>query len=99
MTKILLEKEFNKDLVDKEKIINTRLRCFNGKVITDFHDNKKKEKTPNWDSFSLCFPEIVLDSVFRMKNNGANYKYFRQIYFEQCKSEEMKTKDLFRGVS
>ena len=87
-----MEKEFNKNPVDKGKFINTRIKCFNGKVITDFHDNKQKEKAPKMGSCRLCMPQIVLDSVLSMKNNDATYKYFQQIYLEQSKFEEMETR-------
>ena len=85
-----MQKEFNKNFVDKGKFINTRIKCFNGKVIKDF---KQREKAPKMGSFRICLPEIVLDCVFRMKNNDANYKYFQQIYMEQCKFEEMETRE------
>ena len=71
-----MQKEFNKNFVDKGKFINTRIKCFNGKVIKDF---KQREKAPKMGSFRICLPEIVLDCVLRMKNNDAHYKYSEKI--------------------
>ena len=88
-----MQKEFNENLVDKGKFINTRIKCFNGKVIKDFLDNKQRKKAPKMGSCRICLPEIVLECVLRMKNNDANYKYFQQIYMEQCKFEEMETRE------
>ena len=93
LIKILLQKEFNKNLVDKGKFINTRIKCFKGKVIKEFLDKKQRQKAPKMGSCRICLPEMVLECVLRMKNNDANYKYFQQIYMEQCKFEEMETRE------
>ena len=87
------EKEFDENAADKGKFIKARRKSFNGTVISAFHYNKQKEKAPKMGSCRLCLPKIVLDFVLRMKNNDANYKYFQQIYLEQCKFEEMKTRE------
>ena len=44
--------KINENPVDKGKFINTMIKCFNGKVITDFHANKQKEKASKMGSYT-----------------------------------------------
>ena len=59
---------------------------------------KKKKKIC---SHYFCLPEIILDSVFKMKNDDnddddddddddKDDKYYPHIYLEQCRYEEIK---------
>ena len=83
-------------LIKVEKVLNTKIKSFGGKVTTDFCDNKGKEKTPKINSHYFLLPEIVLDSVYMMKNDDNGDKYF---YLEKCKYEERKTKKRRPGAS
>ena len=62
-------------------------------MIADFHDRKKKKKSTQNGLHFLRLPEIVLHSVYRMKSNDADNN-FPKIHLEQCKYEEMKSKEI-----
>lgn len=88
----IMGKEFYKDSVNGNKFLNTKIKSFGGKITSDFPDNKEKEKTLKIGSHYLCLHNIVLNSVFSMKNDD-DYKWQSQISSEQRKCEEMKNKE------
>ena len=51
----LLKPEYN------EKYLKGKIRCYNGKINTNFHNNK----TPTEGSQFICLSVILIDSVFR----------------------------------
>ena len=82
----IMKEAFDKDPVyEKKKILNTKIKSFNDKITTDFYDNKGKQKIPKIGSSDFCVSEIVLVSVYRMKNNDDDDKYYPQIHLEQCR--------------
>ena len=48
----------------------TNIKSFDGKITIYFKNNSGKEKTlNNIDSHCICLLKIVLDSVYKMKND------------------------------
>ena len=66
---------------DGDKYIKTKIKTYEGSMITNFHDKKTpKEKAP-----CKCLSIIKLDSVIK-----ANKKYYPQTFLEQCKYVQEK---------
>lgn len=40
------KKKFNRNPVDKEWFVNTRIKCCNSRIRTIFYDNREQEKAP-----------------------------------------------------
>ena len=58
-----------------EKYLKTKIKLYNGKINTNFHNNK----IPNEGSQYICLSVILLDSVFRTGKN-----YYPQVFLEEC---------------
>ena len=71
-----LKKEFNSEPVYKEKYLKAKIKSYNGKINTNFHNNK----IPKEGSQVICLSVILIDSVFRTGKN-----YYPQIFWEECK--------------
>ena len=49
----------------KEKYLKAKIQSYNGKINTNFHNNKKP-----WEgSHCMCLSIILIDSFFRRGNN------------------------------
>ena len=66
-----IKKEFHRELVYNEKYIRTRIKFSEGKLNTNFHDNKM----PKEESQCISLSVIFVDSVFRLGKN-----YHRQVF-------------------
>ena len=53
-----------------------KIKAFNGKMNTNFHNNK----IPKEGSQFVCLPEILIDCVFRAGKN-----YYARVFLEECK--------------
>ena len=71
-----LKKAFDNESVYNEKYIRTKIKSYEGKIGTNFHDNKM----PNKDSQCICLSVILTDSVFRTGKN-----YYPQVFLEEYK--------------
>ena len=71
-----IDKEFDSELVYNEKYLKPNIEYYNGKINTNFHNNK----IPKEDSQCICLSVILIDSVFRTGNN-----YYPQVFLEECK--------------
>ena len=71
-----LKKEFNKEPVYNEKYLKTKIKSYNGKINTDFYNNKIPKECPQF----ICLSVILIDSVFRTGKN-----YYPQVFLEECK--------------
>ena len=60
------KKEFNSEPVYKEKYLKGKVKSFNRKIYTNFHNNK----IPREGSQFICLSVILIDSVFI---TGKNY--------------------------
>ena len=56
-----LKKEFDSEPVYNEKYLKAKIKSYNGKVNTNFHNNK----IPNEGSQFICLSVILINSVFK----------------------------------
>ena len=71
-----IKKEFDSELVHNEKYLKAKIKSYNGKINTNFHNNK----IPKEDSQFICSSVILIDSAFRTGKNYCPY-----VFLEECK--------------
>ena len=71
-----LKKEFASEPVYNKKYLKAKIKSYNGKINTNFHDIK----IPKEGSQFICLSVILINPVFR---TGENYN--PQVLFEECK--------------
>ena len=71
-----IKKEFDSKPVYYEKYIKIKIKPYNGKINTNFHNNK----IPREGSQFICFSVILINSVLRTSRN-----YYPQVFLEECK--------------
>ena len=59
--KNIIKKEFDSESVYNEKYLKAKIKSYNGKINTNFHNNKISKKGLQF----LCLSVILIDSVFR----------------------------------
>ena len=69
-----IKKEFDSEPVYNEKYLKAKIKPYNGKTNTNFHN----EKIPKEGSQLICLSVILIDSVFRMRKN-----YYPQVFLEE----------------
>ena len=74
--KNIIDKEFDKDPVYNKKYLKPKIKSYNRKINTDFHNNK----IPREGSQCIFLSVILIDSVFRTSNN-----YYPQMFLAECK--------------
>ena len=70
------KKVFNSEPVNNEKYLKAKIKSYNGKITTNFHNNK----IPREGSQFICLSVILIDSVFRTGKN-----YYPQVFLEEYK--------------
>ena len=60
----------------KEKYLKAKIKSYDGKTKTNFHDIK----IPKERSQCICLSVILIDSDFRTGNN-----YYPQVFLKECK--------------
>ena len=65
-----------------EKYLKDKINFYNGKISTNFHNNKM----PRQGSQCICLSVILIDSVFRTGKN-----YYRRVFLE-CKNDVKEKK-------
>ena len=78
-----LKKEFVNEPVYNEKYLKAKIKFYNGKINTNFHDNRM----PRDGSQFICLSVILINSVFRADKN-----YYPQVFLEECKYVVKKKK-------
>ena len=71
-----IKKEFNSEPVYNEKYLKTKKKSFDGKIHTNFHNNKILKES----SHCIYLSVILIDSIFRTSNN-----YYPQVFLERYK--------------
>ena len=56
-----LEKEFDSEPIYNEKYLKAKIKSYNGKINTSFHDNRIQREGSQF----ICLSVILIDSVFR----------------------------------
>ena len=76
----IIKKEFH----SKPEYLKTKIKSYNRKFNTNFHNNK----IPKEDSQCICLSVILIDSVYRKDKN-----YYPQVFLEEWKyiAKEKKT--------
>ena len=69
-------KEFDSDPVYNKKYLKAKIKSYNGKINTNFHNNK----IPKEGSQCICLSVILINSVFRTSKN-----YYPEMFLEECK--------------
>ena len=72
----IVSKKCDREPVYNEKYLKVKIKSFNVKINTNFHNNK----IPKEGSQFICLSVILIDSVFRTGNN-----YYGQLFVEKCK--------------
>ena len=82
------KKKINSEPVCNEKYLKPEIKSYNGKMNTNFHNNK----IPKEGSKFICLAVILIDSVFRKGKN-----YYSHVIIEECKYivEEQKMPEYF----
>ena len=82
------KKKINSEPVCNEKYLKPEIKSYNGKMNTNFHNNK----IPKEGSKFICLAVILIDSVFRKGKNC-----YSQVILEECKYivEEQKMPEYF----
>ena len=90
--KYILKKEFDSEPVYNEKYLKAKIKSYDGKINTNFQNNKiLKEGTQ-----CICLSVILNDSVFKAGSN-----YYIQVFLEDCKyvvKEKMMYKHIIDDV-
>ena len=60
-----LKKEFDNEPEYSENYLKAKIKSFNGKINTNFHDNKILKEGSQF----ICLSAILIDSVFRTGKN------------------------------
>ena len=69
-------KEFDSDPVYNKKYLKAKIKSYNGKINTNFHN----DKIPKEGSQCICLSVILINSVFRTSKN-----YYPEMFLEECK--------------
>ena len=71
-----IKEELDSEPVYNEQYLTVKIKSYNGKLNTNFHNNK----IPKEGSKFICLSVILVDSVFRTGKN-----YYPQVFLEECK--------------
>ena len=71
-----IKKEFDSEPLYNEKYLKAKIKSCNGKINTNFHNNK----LPKEGSRFICLSVILIDPAFKTGNN-----YYPQVFLEECK--------------
>ena len=71
-----IKKEFDSEFIYNRKYLKAKIKSYNGKINTNFHNNE----IPKEDSQRICLSVILINSVFR-----TGYNYYPQVFLEECK--------------
>ena len=73
--KNIIETEFDSEPVYNGKYLKAKIKSYNRKINTNFHNNKILKEISRF----ICLSVILIDSVFRTGKN-----YFPEVFLEEC---------------
>ena len=82
--KTVSKENFVVEPVYNDKYLKAEIKSYNGKINTNFHDNKITKEGSNL----ICLSVILIESVFRTGKN-----YYPQVLLEECKYNAKEKKD------
>ena len=68
--------EYDSDSVYNEKYVKAKLKSYNGKINSNFHNNKITTESSPY----ICLSVVLIDFVFRTGSN-----YHPHLFAEECK--------------
>ena len=68
----IIKKRFDSEHVYNEKYLKAKIKCYNGKIKTNFHNNTIRKEGSKFIGLS----EILIGSVFKTGKN-----YYLQVFF------------------
>ena len=71
-----IKKYLDNEPVYHEKYINAKIKSYNEKINTNFHNNR----IPKEGSEFICLSVVLINSILR-----AGKKYYPQVFLEDCK--------------
>ena len=71
-----LKKEFDSEPFYNEEHLKAKVKSYNEKINTNFHDNKIQKEGSQF----ICLSVILIDSVFRTGKN-----FYPQVFLQECK--------------
>ena len=71
-----LKNEFDRKSVRRKKYLKAKIKSYNGKTNTKFHNNKIRKE----DSQYICLSVLLINFVFRTAEN-----YCPRVFLEKCK--------------
>ena len=71
-----IKEEFYSEPVWNEKYLKAQIKSFNGKINTNF----RNDKIPKESSQFICLSVMLIDSIFRTDKN-----YYPQVFLEEFK--------------
>ena len=69
------------------KYIKTKMKTYKDNITTNFYNKKRSKKIPEQKIPHKCLSVIILDSIIY-----AYEKYYPQVFLEECKYVQEKTK-------
>ena len=72
----VIKKGFDNESVYNKKYLKTKIKSYEGKINTNFHN----DKIPKEDSHCTCLLDVLIVSVFKIGKN-----YYPQVFLEECK--------------
>ena len=78
-----LKKQYDNEPVYNEKYLKAKVKSYNEKINTNFHE----KKITNKGSHVICLSVGLIDSIFRVGKN-----YYPQVFLEDCKYVVKKKK-------
>ena len=71
-----IKKEFDSEPIYNKKYLKAKIKSYNGKINTNFHNNIISKD----GSQCICWSAILIDSFF-----GTGSNYYPQVLLEECK--------------
>ena len=73
-----IKKEFDSEPVYNEKYLKAKIKSYNGRINTNFHNNKILKEGSQF--IFLFLSVLLIDPVFRTGKN-----YYPEVFLEECK--------------
>ena len=79
----IIKKGFDRDPIYNSKDFKNKIKSYEEKINTDFHNDKVLRES----SLCICLSVVLINFVFKMGKN-----YYSQVLLEECKHVSKETK-------